>query len=152
MLDLTNVEGSVHLKCEVVGYESPEEARDDWCTVSVDVRQNEHRFMKRDPALEATDLARIRQWFRCLADDRLPPSAHLGFTEPCIRFQFLARGHDTVRFAIHLDHELRPSFPLEQFESNSNDWIVVFRATFSELSDLADAVGRAALKFPARSS
>ena len=83
MFDAVNVESEVHLAFGVTGYEFPDLA-DDWCHVRVAVRQGGESFEAVDPALEATDLPKIRDWFRALAADRLPRYARLSFTEPCL--------------------------------------------------------------------
>ena len=120
MFDAVNVDGAVQLAFGVTGYEFPD-AVDDWCLVRVAIRQGGDPYEAVDPALEATELPRIADWFRALADDRLPRHATLGFTEPCLAFEFLARDDAGVRFAVHLCGELRPPFPLRQFGTTDPD-------------------------------
>jgi hypothetical protein len=150
MLDVWNVDDRVHLKCHVVGYEFPEKRDDNWCLVRVEVRQDSESFEKVDPALEATELLLLRDWFRCLANDRLPRYANLTFTEPCLGFEFLARDAVGVRFAVHLDFELKPDFPLRQLSYSTNDWQVVFHLSFDRLTVLLDSIEATILKFPVR--
>jgi hypothetical protein len=151
MFDAANVEDHVHLRCEVVGYQFPASVEDDWCLVRVDVRQGEDEFFERvDAALEAGDLSRIREWFRALAADRLPRYARLTFTEPCLAFEFLARDDAGVRFAVHLSHELRPTFKLQQLGHVSAAWVLVFHLDFARLAAVADAVDATREKFPTR--
>ena len=64
MFDAANVDGVVHLAFSVSGYEFPD-AADDWCFVRVAVRQGSESFEAVDAALEATELPRIADWFRC---------------------------------------------------------------------------------------
>ena len=90
MFDAVNLDDGVHLAFGVIGYEFPDMA-DDWCLVRVAVWQGAEAFEAVDPALEATELAAIRDWFRALAADRLPRYATLSFTENCLAFEFLAR-------------------------------------------------------------
>lgn len=110
MFDAANVEDHVHLRCEVVGYQFPATADDDWCLVRVSVRQGQDMFERVDAALEAGELVSMRNWFRALSEDRLPRVARLEFTEPCLSFEFLARDENGVRFAVNLDAELRTLF------------------------------------------
>lgn len=150
MFDAANIEGRVHLRCEVVGYQLPATLDDDWCVVRVSVRQGQALFERVDAALEASELVEIRDWFRALAVDRLPRYAHLSFTEPCLGFEFLARDDAGVRFAVHLGHELRPPFALEQLGGVDDEWIVVFHLSAPRLTAVADAVEAAIARFPTR--
>jgi hypothetical protein len=151
MFDATNVDAHVHLRCEIAGYQFPATLDDDWCLVRVSVRQGQDHFERVDPALEANDLIRIRDWFRALAADRLPRYAHLGFIEPCLGFEFLARDDAGVRFAVLLSHELRPHFQLRQLGAVSDDWIVVFHLDPARLAAVAAAIDAAIARFPVRS-
>ena len=96
----TNVDGGVQLRVGVVSYQFPQLAADDWCQVSVEVRQGERAFHKIDPALEATELCSIRDWFSALASNNVPRYAQLGFVEPCLSFELLERHDEGVRFAV----------------------------------------------------
>lgn len=108
-------------------------------------------FEKLDPALEAGELVSIRDWFRSLADDRLPRWAHLTFTEPCLGFEFLARDAAGVRFAVDLRAELRPQFRLRQLSAATEQWVVVFHFDAERLALVADAVDGLVAEFPVRS-
>ena len=150
MFNATNVDDSVHLQCEIVGYQFPDTPGDDWCLVRVLARHTQKSFEKVDPALEATDLLRIRDWFRSLAADRLPRFAHLTFIEPCLSFQFLATDSAGVRFAVHLGAELRPSFKLCQLSCVTDEWGVVFHLDAERLAAVVAAVEGAIERFPTR--
>src|SRR5688572_14130589 len=88
MLNAINIDRGVQLQCSVIGYQFPNTPDDDWCLVRVAVRQGLRSFEKVDPALEAHDLLKVRNWFRALAELRLPRVAHLTFVEPCLSFEF----------------------------------------------------------------
>ena len=151
ILDALNIDGGVHLQCSVAGYQFPKKLHDDWCFVRVAIRQGSRVFEKIDPALEAHDLSRIRNWFRALADLRLPRVAHLTFVEPCLGFEFLGHDEHGVRFAVHLGAELRPPFSLEQLSEISKEWVVVFRFDAQQLADVASAVDTLCETFAVRS-
>jgi hypothetical protein len=150
VLDAMNVDGSVQLRCEIVGYQFPDIPDDDWCFVRVTVRQAQESFEKTDPALEATDLPRIRDWFQALAADRLPRFARLTFIEPCLGFEFLARDAAGVRFSVRLGAELRPGFELRQLGCATSEWAVVFHLDAERLAAVAAAVDLAVRAFPVR--
>jgi hypothetical protein len=149
MFDAVSMDGGVHLAFGVTGYEFPDIA-DDWCLVRVAVRQGGESFEAVDPAIEATELPAIRDWFRALAADRLPRYATLGFTEPCLAFEFLARDDAGVRFAVHLCGELRPRFPLRQLGFEDAEWRVVFHFTPVRLGAVAASAEAALGQFPVR--
>jgi hypothetical protein len=115
------------------------------------VQQGSRSFEKVDPALEAHDLQRIRNWFRALAELRLPRVAHLTFIVPCLSFDFLASNERGVRFAVHLGAELRPPFPLEQLEMVDKDWAIVFCFDPQQLAAIADATDILCTRFVVRS-
>jgi hypothetical protein len=149
MFDAVNVDGGVHLAFGVAGYEFPDTA-DDWCLVRVAVRQGAESFDAADPAIEATELPAIRDWFRALAADRLPRYACLSFTEPCLAFEFLARDDAGVRSVVCLSAELRPPFPLRQLGYEDAEWGVVFHLSPERLGAVASAVEATLGRFPAR--
>lgn len=149
MFDAANVNSVAHLAISVTGYEFPD-AADDWCLVRVSVRHGGESFEAVDPALEATELPRIADWFRALANDRLPRYATLSFTEPCLAFEFLARDDAGVRFAVQLSGELRPPFPLHQFGSQDSDWHIVFHCTPERLAAVTASAEATSSQFPAR--
>jgi hypothetical protein len=150
MFHASNIDGSVHLDCAVVGYQFPDIPDDDWCLVRVAVRHGQKTFEKVDPALEATELLSLRDWFRSLANDRLPRYAHLEFTEPCLGFEFLAKDDTGVRFAVHLRDELRPTFDLEQFSCVTAAWAVVFHFDAERLASVASAIEATLDRWPIR--
>ena len=149
MFDAVSLDDGVHLAFGVIGYEFPDMA-DDWCHVRVAVRQGAESFQAVDPALEATELPAIRDWFRALAADRLPRYATLSFTENCLAFEFLARDDAGVRFAVHLCGELRPPFSLRQFTYEDAEWHIVFHFTPERLAAVAAAAEATLGRFPAR--
>jgi hypothetical protein len=151
MLDLDDIDGSVHVRCDVTAYQFSTSRADDWCLVRVVVAQGADSFEKVDPALEAGDILRIRDWFRALAEDRLPRYAHLDFIEPCLSFEFLGATSEGVRLAVHLGAELRPPFPLRQLSHVSDDWAVVFVLASAQLHAVADACEEAGRRLPVRS-
>ncbi|MFC1836860.1 hypothetical protein ACFL2Q_19400 [Thermodesulfobacteriota bacterium] len=126
MIELNNVEDHLSFRCEVIGYEFPDNPEDDWCLLKVDIKQGYQSFEAVDPAIEASDLVRIFEWFKCLAEHRLPPYAELCFTEPCISFGFLAHRNEKVRISIELSNKLKPDFNLSQFGLSETDWRIVF--------------------------
>ena len=146
----TNVDGGVQLCCNVVGYQFPEIAHDDWCQVCVDVRQGEDSFHKIDPALDATDLRSIRDWFSALARNNLPRFALLSFVEPCLSFEFLGCNDAGVRFAIHLGAELKPNFQLKQLSYESKKWGIVFHLEPWRLAAVVTMLEEASGIFPPR--
>jgi hypothetical protein len=94
--------------------------------VRVVVRQGTETLEKIDPAVEVSDLIKIRDWFDCLANDRLPRFSRLSFIEPCLAFAYLANTDVGTPFEIVLDAELAPPFPLRQFSEPIDEWHIVF--------------------------
>ncbi|MCB1777644.1 MAG: hypothetical protein KDI50_09425, partial [Candidatus Competibacteraceae bacterium] len=132
MFKLSNVENKIELSLSIEGYQFPETQNDDWCLVKVVVKQGKDFFETIDPALETTELLVILEWFKCLAEPKLPRYARLCFTEPCLEFAFLARKDDSVRIAIRLSHEMKPSFDLKQFGQLFSEWEVIFELKKNE--------------------
>lgn len=150
MIELSDVENNVRLRCEIVGYQFPDSPQDDWCLMKVEVEQGDDAFESIDPALEACELVGIYEWFKCLAENRLPRYAHLTFTEPCIGFEFLAYKDDRVRFSVELGHELKPNFDLNQFRPEKRDWVIVFELNRTDINGLLDGIGDAIKQYPIR--
>ena len=150
MFKLSNVENKVGLELSVEGYQFPESPKDDWCFVKVIVRQGKDTFETVDPALEATELHGILEWFRCLSERKLPRYARLCFTEPCLEFEFLACTNSSVRISIHLSHELKPNFDLKQFGLPPSEWSVVFELRENEFNKVISGIEKALLRCPAR--
>lgn len=150
MLTLTNVEKHITLNCEIIGYQFPGSLTDNWCTLKINISQGEKVFEKIDPALDTRELIEIHNWFKALAEKRLPRFAHLTFTEPCLSFEYLACGSDNVRFSINLSHEFKPSFKLEQFKSSSKDWRIVFELDDTGFTDVLSSLERSIEKYPSR--
>ncbi|MDH5731510.1 MAG: hypothetical protein OEZ58_21200 [Gammaproteobacteria bacterium] len=153
MVDLTNIENDVTLKCSIEGYQfdQKDEPDDDWCNVKVELRQGNRKFEKTDPALEASDLIRIKGWFECLARNELPSFAVLSFTEPCIEFAFLSKVDNRIRISVNLSHELRPDFDLTQFRTKFDDWNIVFDLDGTDFERNIASLSRAIELFPIRS-
>lgn len=153
MLELVNIDGAVHFACSVVGYQFPDRLEDNWCLLKIEVRHRGATFEKLDAALSANELPQIRDWFQSLSEDRLPRRAQLGFTEPCLRFSFLGRDDAGVRFAIELDHDLKPPFPLHQLNFEyGEDWTIIFHLRFEALAAIAGAMAGVIEQFPQRST
>lgn len=108
MITFENKNEGVSLSLNVEGYQFPE-SNDDWCNVKLHLNTPAGEFLKVDPALESEELQDLLKWFEDLQFRQLPKFAHLCFTEPVISFEFLAIKADTVRVAIHLSHEFKPS-------------------------------------------
>lgn len=151
MLTAKSVGGGVDFQCSVIGYEFPDSAGDDWCLLKVSVAQGADAFERIDPAIEAPDLVKMRDWFDCLSTGRLPRRAHLSFVEPCISFDFLARSDAGIRFGIHLGAELTPPFPLQQFGESIDEWHVVFELPPAAIAEIVVQIDAAIARFPARS-
>ncbi len=94
MIELNNIENNVRLKCDIVGYEFPDNLEDNWCILRVEVKQENQTFVRVDPALETTELVELYEWFESISKNRLPQYAQLTFTEPCISIEFLACKND----------------------------------------------------------
>lgn len=109
MIPFENKSEGIFLSLSVEGYQFPE-CNDDWCNIKLHLNTPAGEFLKVDPALESEELQELLNWFDDLQFRRLPKFAHLCFTEPVISFEFLAVKADTVRVAIHLSHEFKPSF------------------------------------------
>jgi len=150
MFKLINVENKVELGCSVVGYQFPDNPSDDWCMLEISVMQNGQEFHKTDPALEAQELVCLREWFECLSSKILPRYSRLSFTEPCIGFEFLAHHDGLVRIAIHLAHELKPPFLLEQFRASSDEWRIVFELDVEDFRAILSGINSAISTFPVR--
>lgn len=150
MIELENIENHVKLKCEVVGYQFPNNHKDNWCLLKVDIKQGDKSFEKIDPALETTELVELREWFKSLSKKRLPRFAKLTFTEPGISFEFLACINEQVRISIKLSHEIKPNFMLEQFRSEHSDWIIVFELNDKDFDKTICGIEAAIKHFPTR--
>ena len=96
MLALTNIEGTVSLTLDVVGYQFPAD-EDNWCLLKVGIVQGRDRFDKVDPSLETGDLTCLYNWFLALSERRLPSCARLDFIEPCLELELRL----TVKFDRH---------------------------------------------------
>ena len=152
MIELSNVENKVHLKCQVIGYQFPESERDDWCLLEVNATQGEYNFKRVDPALDTTELVRLHQWFKCLSKRMLPRFANLSFTEPCISFQFLGSTDEEVRISIQLGHELKPNFEIEQLGISNDNWKIVFTLNDQDFVSVLDGISQTLIAYPIRGS
>lgn len=133
MFELKNIEGNVLIKANISGYQFPDSMEDDWCLLSITIKQGPLLFEKIDPALEAKEIVEIHNWFNALASYSLPRYSTLTFVEPCISFDYLAYREGKVRFSIILSHELKPRFELEQFNRSNPEWVIVFELDRVEL-------------------
>lgn len=150
MFHARNVCFSVELTLDIVDYQFPGVAEDDWCLVELAIRHGPLFFEKRDSSLEAADLPRIADWFLALAERRLPRFARLTFSEPCLAFAFIGADDAAVRISVDLDADLRPNFPLNQLGATTTDWSVVFELSSCQLAITAMAIREKSLKFPSR--
>ncbi|MEE2730547.1 MAG: hypothetical protein VYA55_06960 [Pseudomonadota bacterium] len=150
MLNLTNVENKVRLDLSIVGYQFPDDSLDNWCMVKAVVEQSGDKFEYTDPALDARDLLKIRDWFKCLSERKLPRFARLTFIEPCLEFEFLACEGPTVRIAIGMSRELKPSFELNQFGRANPSWRVVFELSEKEFIAILANMAKAIINYPVR--
>ena len=150
MMKLKNVEGKIDLYLDVVGYQFPDNDRDDWCLLEVVIDQEGKCCRLVDSAIDATELVELLCWFSNLSEGRLPSCAHLMFTEPCISFEFLAFKNGLVRIAVRLSHELRPDFEMQQFGEASNDWCVVIDLDGASLKKISNDIKSSVERFPIR--
>jgi len=150
MFELTNIENNVTISLEVIGYQFPEQLEDNWCFLSVKVAQGNELFEKTDPALEATELVEMYEWFTCLYKRVLPKWAHLTFTEPCISLKFLSYRANTVRIAIILDHELKPAFKIDQLGSKNGNWDIVCELSESHFKSILQCIDTQIQRYPNR--
>ena len=153
MIELVNVDKSVAIKFQIVGYQFIEEVSsgdDDWCNLEINLKHNGKLFNKVDPAIDANELNRLYQWFYSLSINTLPRYAHLSFTEPCISFKFLAKKNSTTRIAINLSHELKPKFKLTQLRQESNDWNIVFELSEKDFKSILNSLSDSIKKYPVR--
>jgi len=150
MIELENIENHVKLKCEVVGYQLPDNLEDNWCLLKLEIKQGDKFFEIIDPALETTELVELCEWFKSLSKNRLPRYAKLDFTEPCISFEFLACKNECVRISVELSHEFEPTFKLEQFQSKQSDWVIVFELNDKDFEKTIGGIEAAISHFPTR--
>jgi hypothetical protein len=150
MIELINIENKIKLGCEIVGYEFLDRIEDNWLLLKVKVEQEGMIFEKIDATLTTTELIDLYEWFKCLAENRLPQYAHLTFTEPCISFNFLSYQNNRVRISIELSHELKPDFEIDQFKTKSIDWNIVFDLDSNVLEKTIVRIGATMNRFPIR--
>lgn len=112
MLKFISNRDNIHFECEIVGYQFPEIA-DEWCLLRIKVIYSDQVFEKIDPALETMDLPKLHHWFSALANNTLPYSSHVWFTEPCINFSFNGYRDGLVYISIELAYELEPNFKID---------------------------------------
>lgn len=159
-----NPHNNLFFQCSIVSYQFPDLSNDNWCLFEVKIEQDNNRFVKIDPAIETTDIVRLADWFQSLADYKLPKSAALYFTEPCITFHYYSYSNSGIRIGIELCHELKPDFRLRessippcyqdhirQEEHNANrGWNMVFTLSPEELNTMADKFRKLSKRFPVR--
>lgn len=150
LFKLKNTENDIELELSVVGYQFPDDHRDNWCLVSATVKQNGNKFTVTDPALETGSLKRILEWFNHLNERILPRCALLSFTEPCLEFEFLASDAESVRVSVNLGAEMKPGFELIQFENPSEDWNIIFDLTPEDFESISEGIKLAMKQYPAR--
>lgn len=151
MIELSNIENQITLKCDVVGYQFPDDLEDNWCLLKVEVKQIEEVFEAIDPALETTDLVTLYDWFKCLSEKRLPKFAEITFVEPCISFEFLTYQNGKIRIAVKLSHELKPNFKLKQFKFYQQEWNIVFVLDDKDFKKILNGIEAVKNQYPSRS-
>jgi hypothetical protein len=150
MIKLKNIENKIELQLSVMGYQFPDNSEDELCLVNVVVIQDNDKFKVTDPALETTEVTRILEWFKCLSLHKLPRFSKLSFTEPCLEFEFLACNNGKVRISVNLSHEMKPSFEINQFNRQSNDWNIIFELCADDFKSIIDNIEAALLQYPIR--
>lgn len=150
MLKLRNIENNVLVSLSICGYQFPKDTADDWCLVKASISQGEEFFEKIDPALDASELLELHNWFKALSENRLPRYSYLSFTEPCLSFEYLSFSNDIVRFGIKFSNELEPNFELNQLHSISKSWNVVFGLKPCELVSIATSLEQTCKNYPVR--
>lgn len=157
MLKFVSNLDKIHFECEIVGYQFPEIA-DEWCLLRIKVIYNDHVFEKIDPALETVDLPKLYRWFSALADNTLPYSSHVYFTEPCINFSFSGARNGLVYISVELACELKPDFNTEPYhgpdaqdeESQHQAFIMPFALTPDDLKATLGYLEQAIKQYPRR--
>jgi len=150
MFKLINVENNIELEMVVAGYQFPNSIDDNWCNIKIFIKQADAIFKIVDPALKTTELKIIHEWFKCLAERRLPNYAQLCFIEPCLEFEFLACTNDTVRISINLDHEMKPDFVMTQFGISTLEWSMVFELSKQNIDKITSGIEDALKSYPVR--
>ena len=150
MIELTNIENKVSFICEIIGYEFPDIPDNDGCLLRVRIKEGDNFFEVVDPALEATELIYIFEWFQSLSKNRLPRYAHLTFTEPCISFNYLSIKDDIIKISVELSHELKPDFKLDQFGFYDFEWDIVFELSSVDFKQILKSINTTILKYPRR--
>ncbi|GKX58061.1 WapI family immunity protein [Leminorella grimontii] len=157
MLALTNIEGTVSLTLDVVGYQFPADEEDNWCLLKVGVIQGRDRFDKVDPSLETGDLTRLYNWFLALSERKLPSCARLDFIEPCLELEYVSHKGDDVTISVTLNCEIRPPFALKcaygrYYGSPGGDksWKLFFNLGEKDFSSILAALKMSMEKYPSR--
>lgn len=150
MIKLKNIENNIELQLAVIGYQFPDNSEDDWCLVNTVVIQGNDKFEVTDPALETTEITSTLEWFKCLSVNKLPRFSKLSFTEPCLEFEFLACNNGKVRISVNLSHEMKPSFEINQFNRQSNDWNIIFELCADDFKSIIGNMEAALMQYPTR--
>lgn len=156
MLALTNIEGTVSLTLDVVGYQFPADEEDNWCLLKVGVVQGRDRFDKVDPSLETGDLIRLYNWFLALSERKLPSCARLNFVEPCLELEYVSYKGDNVTMAVELGCEIKPPFTLKRaytrYYGSSGDkrWKLFFNLNAKDFSAILTELEAVMEKYPTR--
>lgn len=150
MIDLKNINGDVEIRLDIVGYQFPDDPKDNWLFLALTVNQNGRILQLIDPAIETTDLVTIYEWFTDLSQRRLPKFSRLDFIEPCICFEFLGCKKDTVRIAIEFSHELRPNFMITQLGNQDYEWEIIFELTDIDFRNSIFKIIETMEKYPIR--
>lgn len=147
MIKLKNIEGSVDVELSVIDYESVD-ATLDWCLVKASVVQGKRKFETTFPALAASELEGLLDWFKRLSQFKLPRFASKSFTEPCIEFQFLSCDFGVVGVSLLLAYEMKPNFKLRQFGRLTNDWTIVFELDSEDFTRIISNIESTMEQFP----
>lgn len=138
------------VELKILGYESPEKINDywddNWLNIYLNVKSQIGDWEVTDPSLTTWEVQEIIDWFKTLADDQIPKSRLLGFTEPNLSFTLLDNNNKLTRsFLISFHLESRPGFAADDKECYIN-----FVANNQELREIADDLQAELNKYPER--
>jgi hypothetical protein len=150
MFRLKDTENDIELDLSIIGYQFPNNLKDNWCLLKVALRQGDKSFEVIDPALETVEIVELLEWFRSLSEHKLPRFVQLVFNEPCIEFACLGYNQDSVRISINLNHEIKPNFELSQFGTHSKDWNIIFDLDTGDFKSIITGIEVVVAQFPQR--
>jgi hypothetical protein len=130
----------------VLGYEFPDSPTCNWYQIHIALSHRGH---------QVTDIPRLIAWFQCLADFKLPSSVALYMTEPCIHFRYSGWRKGKIYIALHLSHEMQPSFPgLSQWPIpiETDTWCMTAALSPEELRSLCQQLKDILTAYPIRAT